>query len=71
MEQELASSIWFWLFIGAILISQSTWLFIDARKHGSKYWLWGLWGLLQAPMPLIAYWIIVRKKWFRRREDHE
>ncbi|MEF2246848.1 MULTISPECIES: sigmaY antisigma factor component [unclassified Paenibacillus] len=70
MEQELANSIWFWLCVAAVLITQSTWLFIDARKHGSNYWFWGLWGLIQSPIPLIVYWIVVRKEWFRRRNGN-
>lgn len=62
MEQTLAESVWFWLLVASILISQSTWLFIDARKMDSKYWFWGLWGLIQFPLPLFIYWIFVRRR---------
>ncbi|GKU76153.1 sigmaY antisigma factor component [Paenibacillus sp. L3-i20] len=66
MEEELARSMWFWLLVASILISQSTWLFLDARKRGSNYWLWGLWGLISCPLPLIVYWIFVRSGWIKR-----
>ncbi|RUS47326.1 sigmaY antisigma factor component [Cohnella sp. AR92] len=45
-----------------ILLCQSTWLYMDAR-HRSRYpWFWAIWGLIQCPMPLIFYWLIVRRK---------
>ncbi|MCA1030826.1 sigma-Y antisigma factor component [Bacillus timonensis] len=52
-----------------ILLAQSTWLFLDARKRGHNYWLWGLLGLIQAPWPSVFYLIFVRKMihhYFRR-----
>lgn len=36
-----------------ILLVQSIFLFTNARKHGHNYWLWGIVGLIQAPMPLL------------------
>lgn len=40
---------------------QSTWIFKDSKKRGSKYyWLWGLFGLLNLPESLIVYLIITR-----------
>lgn len=47
--------------VGVILICQSTFLFIDARKHGHNYWLWGIVGLIQAPMPTLFYLLFARK----------
>lgn len=44
-----------------ILLTQSIYLFIDARKREHYPWLWGIWGLIQAPMPLIVYLLVVRK----------
>jgi hypothetical protein len=44
-----------------ILLVQSTFLFIDARKREHHPWFWGIWGLIQAPLPLVVYLIIVRK----------
>lgn len=47
---------------GLLLLAQSTWLYSDAR-HRSRYpWFWAIWGLIQCPMPLIFYWLIVRRK---------
>jgi hypothetical protein len=45
----------------AILLVQGTWLFIDARKHSRWPWFWGLWGLIQAPVPTVVYLFTVRK----------
>ncbi|EKN70223.1 sigma-Y antisigma factor component [Neobacillus bataviensis LMG 21833] len=44
-----------------ILMMQSIYLFIDARKRNHNYWLWGIVGLIQAPMPTLFYLIFVRK----------
>ncbi|MBM7565303.1 hypothetical protein [Paenibacillus sacheonensis] len=51
------------ILIGAaiVLLCQSNWLFADARKHSRYPWFWGLWGLVQCPMPLLFYWLIVRR----------
>ncbi|MFD0588782.1 sigmaY antisigma factor component [Paenibacillus sp. GCM10027627] len=76
MEQRLEESPWFWLLVAGILISQSTWLFLDARKRDANYWFWGIWGLVYFPLPLIVYWLVVRKgwlkrsKWFKRNKPH-
>lgn len=63
MEERLMHEVWFWLLLAAVLVPQSTWLFVDARKRGSGsgYWFWGLWGLIQFPLPLAAYWLFVRR----------
>ncbi len=43
-----------------IVITQGTWIFINARKRGtSHYWLWGLLGLIQFPGSLIVYLIVM------------
>jgi hypothetical protein len=47
--------------VGVILLGQSIYLFMDARKHNHNYWLWGIVGLIQAPMPTLFYLIFVRK----------
>ncbi|MBE4906805.1 sigma-Y antisigma factor component [Bacillus luteolus] len=47
--------------VAVILIAQSTFLFLDARKRGHNYWLWGIVGLIQAPMPSLFYLLFVRK----------
>ncbi|NKE05615.1 MULTISPECIES: sigma-Y antisigma factor component [Mesobacillus] len=48
-----------------ILLAQSIFLFTNARKHGHNYWLWGILGLIQAPMPLLFYLLFARKIWRR------
>lgn len=48
-------------FVAVILILQSTWLFLDARKNGHNYWIWGLLGLIQAPMPSLIYLVFVKR----------
>ncbi|QQE81294.1 sigmaY antisigma factor component [Alicyclobacillus sp. SO9] len=49
--------------IAAILLIQGTWLFLNARRHGKWPWIWGLWGLIQAPLPVVVYLLVVRKVW--------
>lgn len=66
MEQIVRESVWFWVLLALVMITQSTWLFIDARKRDKMPWFWGIWGLIQFPMPLIFYFIFVRSGWFRR-----
>jgi len=60
------------LFIVAViaLLIQSFWLFLDARKRGHNYWFWGIWGLIQTPMPLVCYLIFARKI-YRRKAGRE
>lgn len=66
MEKLKELPLWIWCLAVIILISQSTWLFIDARKRDSMPWFWGIWGLIQSPMPLIFYFLFVRSGWFRK-----
>ncbi|KAF0823984.1 sigma-Y antisigma factor component [Cytobacillus firmus] len=54
------------IIVGVILIAQSMFLFLDARKRGHNYWLWGIIGLIQAPMPTLFYLIFVRKIWQKK-----
>ncbi|GLB58761.1 sigma-Y antisigma factor component [Cytobacillus sp. NCCP-133] len=54
--------------VGLILIAQSIFLFVDARRHGHNYWLWGIAGLIQAPMPTLFYLIFVRKIWQKKEK---
>jgi hypothetical protein len=49
------------ILVATILLSQSLYLFLDARKRNHNYWLWGIVGLIQAPMPTLFYLIFVRK----------
>jgi ABC-type multidrug transport system permease subunit len=49
-----------------ILLFQSIFLFLDARKRNLNYWLWGILGLIQAPMPTLFYLVFVRKIFVKR-----
>jgi 4-amino-4-deoxy-L-arabinose transferase-like glycosyltransferase len=42
-----------------ILLTQSILLFIDAKKKGNYPWFWGIWGLIQVPMPTLFYLLFV------------
>lgn len=56
MENALLLSL-----VAVILLSQSIFLFTNARKNGHNYWLWGILGLIQAPMPLFIYLVFARR----------
>lgn len=51
-----------YILIAFILIPQAIWIFLDARKRGEAYWLWGLFGLLHAPGSLIIYLLATKKR---------
>jgi len=54
-----------------ILMTQGFWMFNDARKRGDKrYWLWGIFGLLNFPTNLIVYLIITRVIIDRNRKNN-
>lgn len=52
-----------------LLLVQSTWLFLDARKRECYPWFWGIWGLTTIPLPGILYLFLVVKIFRRRKED--
>lgn len=52
---------------GLLLITQGTWLFLHARKHGRKAWFWGLWGMIQFPWPALTYALLI---WWNHRRRH-
>jgi len=63
MRTHPADVPWYgWVLIGLLLLSQATWLFLDARRRGARPWLWGLLGLVQFPMPLLLYWFFVLRR---------
>jgi hypothetical protein len=44
-----------------LLIIQATWILLDSRKRGERYyWLWGLFGLINFPQSLIVYLVVTR-----------
>ncbi|MFB3162898.1 sigma-Y antisigma factor component [Neobacillus sp. 179-J 1A1 HS] len=59
MSNELSPALI--IIVAAILLLQSIFLFLDARKRNHNHWLWGIIGLIQAPMPTLFYLLFVRK----------
>ncbi|ETI65840.1 hypothetical protein [Neobacillus vireti] len=55
------------IIVAAILLLQSIFLFLDARKRSHNYWFWGIVGLIQAPMPTLFYLIFIRKIFHKKR----
>jgi hypothetical protein len=66
MNNELSPTLI--IIVAAILLIQSIFLFLDARKRNHNYWLWGIVGLIQAPMPTLFYLVFIRKI-FRKRVE--
>ncbi|MFD3262018.1 hypothetical protein ACE3MQ_25785 [Paenibacillus lentus] len=50
---------WVLILVALLVLAQGTWMFIDARKRGRRAWIWGLWGALSCPSPLIVYLLVV------------
>lgn len=53
---------WAYPLIALLLLTQSLWIFHDARKRGENAWLWGLLGLLNIPSSLLVYLLVTRRK---------
>jgi hypothetical protein len=66
MSNELSPTVI--ILVALILLLQSIFLFLDARKRNHNYWLWGIVGLIQAPMPTLFYLLFIRKI-FRKKTD--
>lgn len=60
MEELKSIPLFLWIIIILILMTQATWMFIDASKRGEKKWLWGLFGLINAPSNLLIYLLVTR-----------
>lgn len=58
----------FWIGLALIMLTQSTWLFLNARQHSRYPWFWGIWGLIQCPWPLVIYLLIVRKDLWKKKK---
>lgn len=67
VTQELP--LWGFFAVGGILLCQSIFLFLHARKNGHNYWFWGIIGLIQAPMPTLFYLLFVHQAWKRKRRE--
>ncbi|MYL32791.1 sigma-Y antisigma factor component [Pontibacillus yanchengensis] len=61
--------IWGWVLVGIILLTQSSFLFIQAKKKGKNQWLWGLIGIIQVPVPLIIFLLLNHYVW--SKPDHK
>lgn len=48
--------------LAIILLSQGIFLFVDARKRGLHAWFWGIAGLVQFPLPILVYYILIMRK---------
>lgn len=57
---------WGWIILVLLLGIQGTSLFLDARRRGARAWFWGLWGLIQFPLPSLLYWFFVIRHSRRR-----
>lgn len=72
MDELQQFPLWFYIILMSILVTQSIYLYIDARKRGHARWFWGLWGMIQAPMPILLYllWsrVIIPARKKRRNE---
>lgn len=53
-----------------LLISQSVFLFQDARKRNLHPWFWGIWGMISLPLPTILYFAIERKIFKKKRSEN-
>lgn len=56
------------LLLVPIMLTQSILLFIDAKKRNSFAWFWGIWGLIQFPLPTIFYWFFVIRRHHKRNK---
>ncbi|MHA0858436.1 hypothetical protein [Paenibacillus sp. CMAA1364] len=66
--------LWLIVILVLILLIQGTWLFMDAGKRGKWRWFWGIWGLMNVPLPLFMYLVFVRfpehrKKFHFKKDD--
>lgn len=53
------------------LICQGIWLFRNAQKRRIFPWLWGLYGLISFPCPLLFYYVFVILPEKRRNESDD
>lgn len=61
-SENIGANILILIIVFSIVLIQGTWIFRDAQKRGIFPWLWGLWGLIQAPIPIIFYYLFVIRK---------
>lgn len=66
---EISKQIIVLLCFAPFMLTQSLLLFRDAQKKGVYPWLWGLWGLIQLPMPTIFYYFFVVRPYRKRQRQ--
>lgn len=49
-----------WVILAVLLLTQASWIFLDAAKRKENKWLWGLYGLTNVPSSLIIYLLVTR-----------
>ncbi|WP_019241759.1 MULTISPECIES: hypothetical protein [Bacillus] len=49
----------FWIVLTSVLLTQSTIIFLSAKKRGKNAWFWGFIGLLNIPSSAILYYFCV------------
>jgi hypothetical protein len=55
-----------------LLLVQAAWIFLDARKRKEKrYWLWGLFGLINCPQSIIVYLVVTRIILDKKKKDND
>ncbi|QHT45813.1 sigma-Y antisigma factor component [Halobacillus sp. ACCC02827] len=59
--------LWGFLLLGTVLLTQSSILFIKARRIDKAPWFWGLIGIIQFPVPSILFFILRRTVWRETR----
>lgn len=61
---------WGIVLIAVIVMTQSMWLFTDARRRQKNRWFWGIWGLTTCPMPILLYTYFHIYRPYRKAKQH-
>lgn len=48
-----------WTILALLLLTQSTVIFLSARKRGKNAWFWGFIGLFNIPSSALLYYFVV------------
>lgn len=58
-DLSLTVQIVLWLVLAVLMLTQSTLIFLSARKRGKNPWFWGFIGLFNIPFSAILYYFFV------------
>ncbi|MEH6941788.1 transcriptional regulator [Bacillus sp. JJ722] len=58
-ELSLTAQIIFWTILAVLMLTQSTLIFLSARKRGKNPWFWGFIGLFNIPFSALLYYFFV------------